>query len=88
MNTKQDNLFSTICYMANGNPAPEVMTEEDVVAFLRLDTDGTGASVTLKYYRDKGLLKGIRIGKKLRYTRREVLRFLDRLTEQADASTD
>ena len=40
----------------------------------------------MKYYRDKGLLRGIRIGKKLRYTRQEVLHFLAEQTERTNKS--
>lgn len=80
MSTEHNNLFFTISYLPNGIPAPDVMTEQEVAEFLRLDTDETSSSATLKYYRDQGLLKGTRIGKYLRYTRQQVLEFLDRLS--------
>ena len=68
--------------MPNGSPAPTVMTEQDLITFLRLDTDGSSnPHLTLQYYRDKGLLKPIRIGKSLRYTRFHVMDFLDKQSE-------
>ena len=78
------NHYCCISYMPNGCPVPEVMSEEEVISFLRLDSDEANPSLTLKYYRDKGLLKGIRIGKKLRYTRQEVLNFLAEQTERSN----
>ncbi|MHC4412566.1 MAG: helix-turn-helix domain-containing protein [Planctomycetota bacterium] len=42
---------------------------------------------TLRYYREQGLLKATRIGKRLRYQRKELLIFLDRLTERTEKHT-
>ena len=80
MSTEQNYPTLAINYMPDGHPVADVLTEAEVSEFLRLDTDETSSSATLKYYRDKGLLKGIKIGKKLRYTKQEVLSFLDRLS--------
>jgi hypothetical protein len=76
--------ISNICFMPDGQPAPEVLSEQEVIKFLRLDEDGKGCSYTLKYYRDKNLLKGIQIGKNLRYTKQEVLNFLALQTERSN----
>ncbi len=66
-------------------PVPEVMTENEVIQFLRLDVDGPQSpQQTLQYYREKGLLKGTRIGKRLRYCRPEVLKFLQLQTNQTN----
>ena len=68
--------------MPDSSPMPEVLTESEVIILLRLDQDGPKKpNLTLQYYRDKKLLKGIRIGKRIRYTRSEVLKFLSEQTE-------
>ena len=69
-------------YMVDGDgirPVPEVMTEEEVIRMLRLD-EAKNPRQTLQYYRERGLLRATRIGRWLRYTRTEVLRFLERQT--------
>ena len=74
------------CYMQKGEqiiPVPELLTEEEAIIFLRLDIDGPkDPTLTLEYYRTQGLLKATRVGKRLRYQKKELLRFLDLLTEQ------
>jgi hypothetical protein len=68
-------------------PVPEVLTQEEVIQVLRLDIDGpSDPEHTLAYYRDKGLLRPTRIGKRLRYWKQEVLRFLERKTEETQRS--
>jgi len=83
-NTYYDT-YSGTCYLVQGNyikPCPELLTESEAIQFLRLDVDGpTDPSQTLLYYRQKGLLKATRVGKKLRYQRKELLKFIDKLTE-------
>jgi hypothetical protein len=66
-------------FMPDGKPAPAVLTAEEAVAFLRLD--GSGGLRTLKYYRDEGLLIGVRIGHKVRYPLSEIMRFLNQKVE-------
>jgi hypothetical protein len=64
-------------YMPDGVPAPEVMTAQEAIHFLRLDEANLkNPATTLQYYRDKGDLKGIRIGKSIRYTKEDLLNFL------------
>jgi len=66
-------------------PAPELLTEEEAIRFLRLDLDGPkDPSKTLAYYRGKKLLCATRVGRKLRYQRTELLKFLDKLTERTE----
>ena len=86
---KDGNIYFTgISYMPDGSPMPELLTEEEVIKFLRLDVDGPGdPSQTLVYYRQKQLLKATRIGKKLRYQKKELLDFLDRLTERTNKNS-
>ncbi len=73
------------CYMKVGDqvvPVPELMTEEEAVIFLRLDTAGgpKNPRYTLRYYREQGLLRGTHVGKRIMYQRKEILRFLDIMT--------
>lgn len=64
-------------------PTPDLLTEAEAIQYLRLDTDGPGnPSQTLQYYREKGLLRATRVGKSLRYQRKDLLKFLDNVTEQ------
>lgn len=77
----EQNAYKEIIFFATGTPVPEVLTEEELISLLRLDADGGNAALTIRYYRDKGLLRGTRIGKHLRYTRTEVLRFLEEQTK-------
>lgn len=63
-------------------PCPEVLIEEEAIAYLRLNLVNTqDPSGTLRYYRRRGLLKGTQIGKSIRYRRVEIERFLDLLTQ-------
>ena len=66
--------------MPDGTPAPTVMTELELVRFLRLDEEGRDPSKarnSIQHYREKRLLRGCRIGRNVRYTLAEVLRFLE-----------
>ena len=77
--------MTNLCFMPDGSPVPEVMTKEDVIKFLRIDTGRTASPhLTLQYYREKNLLRGTQIGRNLRYTKQEVLNFLLRQTEQTN----
>ena len=77
MCTQNDIPYIGPVYMPNGIPAPEVMTAQEACIFLRLDqADLKNPATTLQYYRDKGELKGIRIGKSIRYTKEDLLTFL------------
>jgi len=82
---------------ANGGfqPCPELLTEAEAVRYLRLDLDGPSKpALTLRYYREKGLLRATRVGRRLRYRRVELDRLLVRLSEtqpsqsRSDASGD
>lgn len=64
-------------------PCPELLTEAEAVRYLRLDADGAGnPAQTLKYYRDKGELTAIKVGKKNRYRRQDLDDFLARKSEE------
>ena len=72
-------------YMPDGSPVPDLLTEDEAIKFLRLDENGPkNARNTLKYYRDEGLLHAVRVGKRYRYQRKELLEFLDRATERTN----
>ena len=70
--------YLPISYFGDGTPVPELLTEEETVKFLRLDGDGgpKDPSMTLKHYRDKKMLRGTRIGRRYRYSRVELLKFI------------
>ena len=60
-------------------PCPELLTEEEAIRYLRLEGD-RNPSRTLKYYREKGLLRATNVGRHLLYRRVELDRFLERQT--------
>lgn len=64
-------------------PCPEVLTPEEAVRYLRLDKTGIkDPLLSLRYYREKGLLRGTKVGLRLRYRRVELERFLERATDE------
>jgi len=79
-----DKFINTV-FSPDGTPVPEVLTEQEAIHFLRLDVDGPlHPELTLQYYRKEGLLHAVKIGKRLRYTKTELLKFLERLSELND----
>ena len=68
-------------YMPDGKPVPEVMLEDELIEFLRLDALGIkNPANTLRYYRERGILRATRIGNRNVYTRRRACEFLRLLT--------
>lgn len=63
-------------------PCPELLTEEEAIRYLRLDTiEGlSNPKETLARYRTMGVLQGTQVSKKIFYRRVELDRFLERLT--------
>jgi hypothetical protein len=60
-----------------------LLTEAEAIAYLRLDTikiDDPAA--TLRRYRERGLLRGTQVSKKVFYLRDELDRFLEKLTDE------
>ena len=85
----QSRVYHTVSYFSDGRPVPDLLTEEEAVKFLRLDIDGPkDPSATLKHYRDKKLLRGTRIGRKYRYSRLELLKFIELATIQTDKTLE
>ena len=63
-------------------PCPELLTEEEAIRYLRLDTIRIkNPAETLARYRDEGLLRGTQVSKRIFYRRTELDRFLERLTD-------
>ena len=64
-------------------PCPELLTEEEAVRYLRLDTITLkDPCETLRRYRERGLLRGTQVSKRVFYLRSELDRFLDRVTDE------
>jgi hypothetical protein len=65
-------------FMPDGKPAPLVLTEAELIQLLRLDgSDGPkNPGETIRRYRGKGLLRGVQIGRAVRYPLAEIQRFL------------
>ena len=78
-----------VSYFPDGRPVPDLLTEFETIIYLRLDIDGPkDPSATLKHYRDKKLLRGTRIGRKYRYSRLELLKFIELATAQTDKNPE
>jgi hypothetical protein len=88
-NTENNNVALTApAILPDGNggftPCPSLLTEAEVVRFLRLDLEDTGSepTQTLKHYRDRGQLIAIRVGRNNRYRRQDVEDFLKKKSEE------
>jgi len=70
-----------VAVMPDGRPAPSVMTEEEFIRWIRLDTLGIKSpKKTLDYYKARGMLRGTHISNRCVYTQEEGLDFLRKLT--------
>ena len=82
MKIDKNNYYNSLSYFPDGAPVPDLLTEEEAIRFLRLDEGGTKHPETsLEYYRSEGLLRGTRVGKRLRYLKSELFEFLDQQTK-------
>lgn len=72
--TRIISTISEIAFLPSGKPAPVVLTDVELIELLRLD--GNNPLRTLKFYRDEHLLRGIQIGRKIRYRLCDVQLFL------------
>ena len=83
--TATANTFVVSGFIIPGNPpmpCPELLTEDEAIRYLRLDTvDIDNPSETLARYRSNGTLRGTQVSKRILYRRVELERFLDRQTE-------
>ena len=86
MNDNKNEVFSILnVFMPDNTPAPYVLTSEEAIKFLRLDTNGTKhPQATLEHYQQEGLLFPITIGKCRKYPLPELLRFIERLSKQKE----
>lgn len=66
--------------MPDGSVVPVLLTEDEAIIFLRLETENNPKR-TLKYYRDKGQLKAVKIGTNLLYPMQELLDFIQIATD-------
>lgn len=79
-------VLSAPAVISDGNggwqPCPNLLTPNEAVRYLRIDKLGLKNPLnTLKYYREKGLLKGTYIGNHLFYTKQELDKFIERMTK-------
>ena len=82
-----ESLTVPTAYMPDGTPAPYVMTAEEAIRFLRIDTNGTKhPEATLQHYINEGLLYPITIGKCRKYPLPELLRFINELSQLKNVS--
>jgi hypothetical protein len=64
-----------------GDPCPDLLTEDEAVRYLRLDTISIkNPEASLRYYREKGQLRGTQVSKRVFYLRAELDRLLTNLT--------
>jgi hypothetical protein len=66
--------------MPDGSIMPELLTEKETYVFLRIEKENN-PSRTLKYYRDKGQLRAVKIGTNLLYPKQELLDFIQVATD-------
>ena len=83
MKENNNDIFSIpTVYMPDGSPAPYVLTTEETIKFLRIDTNGTKhPQTTLQHYQKEGLLCPVTIGKCRKYPLPELIRFIERLSQ-------
>lgn len=79
--------FAILAVLPDGNggftPCPELLTEDEAIRYLRLDADGSSdPERTMKYYRDRGQLVAIKVGKWNRYRRQDLDNFLALKSEE------
>ncbi len=87
MNNQKDYTYMGPIYMPDGTPAPYIMTAEEAIRFLRIDTNGTKhPEATLQHYQKEGLLCPITIGKCRKYPLPELVRFINELSQLKNGS--
>ncbi|MHC4232195.1 MAG: helix-turn-helix domain-containing protein [Planctomycetota bacterium] len=77
---KEVNIHINTIYMPDGTVMPELLTEREAIVFLRIDQENNPER-TLKYYRDKGQLRAVKIGTNLLYPKQELLSFIKVATD-------
>ena len=70
-------------YMPDSSPAPYIMTEEEAIKFLRIDTNNTQhPEMTIQHYINEGLLIPVTIGKCRKFPLPELIKFVERLSDK------
>jgi len=88
MDTESKNsviVFPAVIPNGNGgySPCPELLTEAEAIRYLRLDTlELQNPSHTLRYYRNKHLLRATPLSNRLFYTRKALNEFLEKITKK------
>lgn len=62
-------------------PAPELLTGEEAAVYLRVDDMADGGLETLRRYRDSGRLKGVQIGRTMKYRLEDLRRFVQEMAQ-------
>jgi len=86
MSGENKTIYLGPIYYHDGSVVPELLTEEEAIKFLRLDSNGTqNTTEALKRLREHHGLRATKgIGKTLKYQKTELLRFLDTMTEKTN----
>ena len=73
----------SVVYYRPAEPCPDLLTEQEAIQYLRLDTIAglKRPGETLARYRASGMLRGTQVSKAVFYRRIELDRFLETLTE-------
>ena len=84
MHNFNNSIFNyPVCFLPDGSPAPFIMTEEEAIKFLRIDTNNTKhPEMTIQHYINQGLLTPITIGKCRKYPLSELIKFIERLSDK------
>ncbi len=70
-------------YMPDGRPAPLLLTEDEAVQLLRIDSCNVkNTSATLARYRAGGTLRGVQISRRILYPIAEIERFIEEQVER------
>jgi hypothetical protein len=71
-----------IVYFPDGRPCPVLLTEQETITLLRLDTINIEHPAdSLRRYRDANLLRGVQVSKKVFYYLPEIIRFIEAQVE-------
>ena len=84
MTTINHTAYLAPAHFYDGTVVPELMTEEEAIKFLRLDSnsDGNGKESLKRLREHYGLQATKGIGKTLKYQKKELLKFIDTMTEK------
>ena len=84
-------ILSAVLPDGNGGftPCPGLLTEDEAIRYLRLDLDrSVDPHLTMKYYRDKGEIVAIKVGRCKRYRLMDLENFLANKSESQKRKLD